>query len=446
MMEATKNMLMKNGLFTLLLIAASIAGFAQQTAQDKAKMERERQAIQQELKEIQSVYNKVKGQKKETIGQVSLLQRKMNVQGQYVNNINKELHILSNDIYTSAMELNRLQHELDTLKMQYAKSVVYAYKNKSTYDYLNFIFSATSFNDALKRISYLKSYRSYREQQVANIVQTQHEIEDRKNQLLGKKTQKNVALQNQTKQLQELESQKKEKDAIVAKLKSQESELSKQIAARKKRDAQLKSAIATVVRREIEAARKAAEAENRRRREAEEAEAKRNAPANTNTASVTTTRKPATPAKTKSFLDLNAKDVALNADFSKNRGSLPWPVDNGVVSIPYGVYTIPGTSIKGDNPGITIETPSSGATVKAVFDGEVSSVSNLGDGMTVMIRHGKYFSIYSNLSSASVSKGMAIKRGQAIGRTGPADDGSGGQIDFLLMIESNKTNPEPWLR
>jgi septal ring factor EnvC (AmiA/AmiB activator) len=312
--------------------------------------------------------------------------------------------------------------------------VVYAYKNKSTYDYLNFIFSSNSFNDALKRISYLKSYRSYRQQQVANILQTQKEIEERKQQLLGKKTQKSSALKNQTQQLQVLEEQKKEKDVVVSKLKSQEKDLAKQIATRKKRDQQLKSAIAAVVRREIEAARKEAEARA----------AKAKAAANPTTSVATTGATKTSTAKPKSYLDLNAADVKLNAEFASNKGRLPWPVDNGFVSIPFGSSKVGGLSM--DNPGITISTPSSGGTVKAVFDGEVSSVSNLGDGMMVMIRHGKYFSVYSNLASASVSKGSQVRTGQAIGRAGTADDGNGGQIDFLLMIESRNVNPEPWFR
>jgi murein hydrolase activator len=149
-------------------------------------------------------------------------------------------------------------------------------------------------------------------------------------------------------------------------------------------------------------------------------------------------------AKPKSYLDLNAADVKLNAEFASNKGRLPWPVDNGFVSIPFGSSKVGGLSM--DNPGITISTPSSGGTVKAVFDGEVSSVSNLGDGMMVMVRHGKYFSVYSNLASASVSKGSQVRTGQAIGRAGTADDGNGGQIDFLLMIESRNVNPEPWFR
>jgi septal ring factor EnvC (AmiA/AmiB activator) len=424
---------MKKIFIALLLFATSIAGFAQQ-AEDKAKMERERQAIQQEIKEIQSVYSKVKGQKKESIGQLNLLQRKLALQDKYINNINKEIKIVSDEIYLSTLEVNRLQRQLDTLKSQYAKSVVYAYKNKSTYDYLNFIFSSNSFNDALKRISYLKSYRSYRQQQVANILQTQKEIEERKQQLLGKKTQKSSALKNQTQQLQVLEEQKKEKDVVVSKLKSQEKDLAKQIATRKKRDQQLKSAIAAVVRREIEAARKEAEARA----------AKAKAAANPTTSVATTGATKTSTAKPKSYLDLNAADVKLNAEFASNKGRLPWPVDNGFVSIPFGSSKVGGLSM--DNPGITISTPSSGGTVKAVFDGEVSSVSNLGDGMMVMIRHGKYFSVYSNLASASVSKGSQVRTGQAIGRAGTADDGNGGQIDFLLMIESRNVNPEPWFR
>ena len=183
---------MKKTVFALLLIFSFAAGFGQ-LAEDKAKMERERQAIQQEIKEIQSVYIKVKGQKKETLGQLNLLQRKLALQDKYINNINKEIRLVSNEIYLSTLEVNRLQRQLDTLKSQYQKSVVYAYKNKSTYDYLNFIFSSNNFNDALKRISYLKSYRSYRQQQVANIIETQKQIEDRKQQLLSKRTQKRSA-------------------------------------------------------------------------------------------------------------------------------------------------------------------------------------------------------------------------------------------------------------
>src|SRR5207249_9110422 len=119
------------------------------------------------------------------------------------------------DIYLSNVELTRLQRLLDTLKSEYARSVVYAYKNSNTYDYLNFIFSASSFNDALRRVAYLKSYRAYNEKKVETIKETQALIGQRKQQLMAKTNQKHSALQNQQSQLSELENQKKEKDQVV---------------------------------------------------------------------------------------------------------------------------------------------------------------------------------------------------------------------------------------
>lgn len=414
-----------------------LAVFAQSDA-DKALMENERKALQKELKEIQGVYNQVKGKKKETIGQLNLLQKKMSLQGRYIGNINKEINLITNDIYTSSVEINKLKKQLDTLKAQYARSVVYAYKNRSNFDYLNFIFSATTFNDALKRIAYLRSYRAYRQEQVNNIIETQKAIGDRKQQLLGKKTQKSGALQNQKQQLDVLEDQKKEKDVVVAKLKSKESELQKQITSRKKKDAQLKNSIAAIIRREIEARRKEEDAERKRLAGLEKA----------NTNATTSAGAKTTEKKVFATIPMNAKEVALSSSFSSNKGKLPWPVDDGYVSVPYGTYSVPGTSLKGYNSGITISTPSPGTSVKAVFDGEVLSVFNLGDGtMAVMLSHGKFFTVYSNLSGASVGKGNNVKTGQSIGRAAADDEGgSGGKLDFTLMIEKKETNPSPWLR
>jgi septal ring factor EnvC (AmiA/AmiB activator) len=429
---------------TLLLISffTAFAVWAQ-PAQEKIKMENERKAIQQEIQRLQSDYNKVRGYSKQTLGQLHLLQRKLAVQDRLLANINKEIRIISDDIYLSSLELNRLQKELDTLKQQYAKSVVYAYKNRTNYDFLNFIFSANTFNDAMRRVTYLKSYRNYQEKQVANILETQKIINDRKNQLLAKKNQKNSALQNQQQQYKVLDEQKREKDAVAAKLKSQEKDLSKQLTTKRKRDIQLKNQISAIVKREIAEARKAAEAEAKRKREAEEAANRANP-----TAATPTPVKTTTAAAPKSYLTLNKEEARLAAGFESNKNRLPWPVDNGVVSIPFGTSKLDGLSF--DNPGITISTPTSGTTVKAVFDGEVSAVSNLGDGMMVMIRHGNYFTVYSNLSSANVSKGSVVKTGQAIGRTAVADDGSGGQLDFMIMIEAKGTtknvSPESWLR
>lgn len=442
----------KKILLPLFLFGCITVGFAQ--PQDKTQLEKERQEIQRELQEIQGMYNKVKGQTKQNLAQLNMLKRKIDLQEQYISSINKELRSIDDDIYLSELEIYRLNKQLDTLKAQYAKSIVYSYKNRSNYDYVNFIFSASSFNDAIKRIAYLKSYRSYREKQVSTIQETQQLIAQRKKQQLARKDQKNVALQTQTKQVQELAVQKKEKDAVVSQLKSKEKELANQIAGKKKRDRDLLNAVNAIVRRETEAAKAKAKAEADAKRKADEI-AKKNDKTNnpvttsgpaTGTNSPTTPKRIETAKKPDSYLDLNANDVALNSSFQANKARLPWPVDKGVITLRFGTNKIENTLLTFDNPGITIATTSPGVPVKAVFDGEVSGVYNLGDGMAVTIRHGKYFTTYSNLSGVSVTKGAAVKTGQQIGKAGRDDDGSGGQIDFILMIESRNVDPAPWLR
>ena len=432
--------MLKKHLLTILLLAAIMPALYAQPGTDKSQLEKERQEIQNELKQMQDMYNNVKGKTKLSLRQLNILKKKISLQERYINSINRELKMIDDDIYRSNLEIYRLQRQVDTLKAQYARTVVYAYKNRSSYDYVNFIFSANSFNDAIRRIAYLKSYRAYREKQVNTIMETQQLIAKRQKQQLGRKEQKNMALQNQTKEKTVLDVQRKEKDVVVSELKTQEKDLQKQITAKKKRDRDLQNAIAAIVRREIAKA-----AEEAKRKAAEEKKNEVTTISPTNPSTVITTR-PTVAKKPESYLNLNASDVALNSKFELNKGKIPWPVDNGFVSVHFGPYTIEGTKLKDNNPGVTIATPNAGGSVKAVFDGEVAAIHNYGDGVAVVIRHGKYFTSYSNLSGVSVSKGAMVKTGQAIGRVGEAQDGGGGQVDFMLMIENKNVNPESWLR
>ena len=429
---------MKKRIYFLLTFTILSGFLFAQQPEDKAQLERERQEIQKEIKAIQNEYNQLKGRTKQIVGQYNLIDRKIRLQNKYISNISKELRMIDDDIYLSNIEIYRLSKLLDTLKAQYSRSVVYAYKNRSNYDFLNFIFSANSFNDAVKRVSYLKTYRAYREQQVNTIKETQQLIARRKAEQLGKKRQKDNALQNQTEQARALEGQKKEKDVVLSQLKSQEKNLEKQIAAKKKKDRELKNAIDALVRRIIDEEKKKAAAE-----------ALKNKPAVTNpvtSSTPTVTTKPAAT-KTESFLELNAEDKALGASFESSRAKLPWPVDQGYVCTHFGYYQIEGTKLKDNSPGITICTPQAGLNVKSVFEGEVKAVFNIGDTKSVMIQHGKYFTVYSNLGSVNTSKGAMVKTGQVIGKVGEDEsDGEGGKLDFLLMIESKNVNPEQWLR
>ena len=431
---------MKKRIYLFLALVFSVCFLFAQT-EDKAQLEKERQDIQKEIKQIQGEYDKLKGKTKQIVGQYNLIDRKIKLQNKYISNISKELRMIDDDIYMSNVEIYRLSKLLDTLRAQYSRSVVYAYKNKSNYDYLNFIFSASSFNDAVKRITYLKTYRTYREQQVNTIKETQALIAKRKVDQLGKKKQKDGALQNQTEQAKALEGQKKEKDVVLNQLKSQEKDLQKQLTAKKKKDKDLQKAITSIINREIAAAKAAA------KKKADDEAAKNVKPVITDpnvSKNTTTTTKPNVVRESVVFN--YAEDLKLNADFEKNRMILPWPIDQGTVCIHYGPYQIEKTKIKGDNPGITICTPQPGNSVKSVFDGEVVSVFNIGDSRSVMIRHGKYFTVYSNLSSVSVVKGANVGTGQSIGKVGVDEEtGEGGKLEFLLMVENKKLNPEQWL-
>lgn len=159
----------KKTLILFLVCFITIFSFGQ----SKEELQRKQQELLREISNLNKTLGDIRKSKKQSIGQLELVKRKIRAREELIYNINRDIRGLDNNIYLSTLEINKLRKELDTLKQEYAQSLLFAYKNRSNYDYLNFIFSAASFNDAVKRITYLKSYRQYREQQVANIEKTQ---------------------------------------------------------------------------------------------------------------------------------------------------------------------------------------------------------------------------------------------------------------------------------
>ena len=316
---------------------------------------------------------------------------------------------------------------------------MYAYKNRSNYDFLNFIFSAVNFNDALRRIQYLKSYRAYREERAENIRRTQDMLQTKIEGLKVTRLAKDEALKKQSKERSILEDEKKEKDAVVYHLQSQEKELRKEMATKQKQDARLGAAITVAIKRARDLAIKE---EAKKRADAKAAEKTTSSTAKTNRPE---NNEPATPATLNVVKDYNKtvftseEDLHLSGDFIKHKGQLPWPL-SGTVSMAFGLHEyIKG--IKHFNQGVTIDV-AAGTTVKSVYEGEVSSIFNVGDVQGVVVRHGKYFTGYSNLSNVAVSKGQHVRTGEALGRVGEV-----GQLEFMLMDEKGKYfDPEIWLR
>ena len=402
------------------------------TAQNRSDLEREREEIQREIDQVKRSLDQTKKNRKESLGQLALLQRKLRLREAAINNINSQINYIQGNISQSRNEISRLKKELDTLKVQYERSVVYAYKNRSNYDFLNFIFSASNFNDALKRVEYLKSYRNYREIQSGTIRNTQALLQKKISGLELSRKEKDQVLQKQEREKMVLVVEKKEKDLVVSKLKSREKELTREFAAKRKADNKLRAAIKAALDREIRLAR-AREAEELKKTEASK-------PKSTTENPVVKTEKKVS----KSVFESTPEGAIVSDNFEKNRGKLPWPVESGHIKTPFGNYSVAETKIVGNNPGITIETQP-GASVKAVFDGDVSSVFDIEGVSVVFLRHGKYFTTYSGLSSVSVSKGQKVKSGQVMGRAAENADGNG-EIEFLLLQETKNLNPEVWLR
>ena len=435
----------KRILFTHILFFLTFVVYCQQQTRDDLEKQRARLKIEIEETEKLLIDNKTKT--KENLLQYNLISKKVNLQDRVIDNINKDINLLDDNIYNISKDIRKYDRLLDTLKQEYAKSMVYAYKNRSNYDFLNFIFSASDFNDAIKRISYLKSYRNFREMQGQNIVRTQDLRKNRIVDLNGTKEQKNLVLDVQNKEFKVLEQQQKEKDRILNELKKQGKQLNTQIAAKKKQMQKVSNAIAAAIKKAQEEARKAALAKaaaekERLKRETEKANVSKGTDELATKKSTTVITKNPAPAKLESVL-LNSENIALNESFERNRGALPWPLDRGIILMHYGTNRLPSGTVL-EVTSVTISSDI-GTSVKAVFDGTVTTVQQVEDMQVVIIQHGRYFTTYSNLSGVNVHKGQQIRTGQVLGRVAANFDGVGA-IDFYISNESSNYDPERWLR
>lgn len=400
-------------------------------AQNSDELKRKQAEIQREIDELRATLKATQKNKKASLGELALVKKRLKLREQAINNISDQINQIQTTIYRSRSEINKIIRELDTLKVQYEKSVEYAYKNRSNYDLLNFVFSASNFNDAMRRAEYLKTYRNYRQQQAETIRNTQVLLKNKIVDLEKTKKEKDNVLHKQEKEKMVLVEEQKEKDEVVKSLKAREKEINRELTAKAKADKALKSGIAAAIRRETDKARQALA----------NAPKLPEAPKNNNA----TTTAGSKPERTKSVLESTPEGLLVSENFEKNKGRLPWPVEKGRIKIGYGTYTVEGvSSVHGNNPGLTIETEDN-APVKAIFTGDVVTVFDVEGVAAVLIKHGKYFTSYSNLSNVTVSKGQKVNAGQVLGKAASNNDGNG-EIEFLLMRESANIDPEPWIR
>ncbi|SDG42400.1 murein hydrolase activator EnvC family protein [Chitinophaga filiformis] len=454
---------------------------AQAPQMSREELEHRKRELQREIDEANEALKTTKKSTRESLSQLRALRDKITLRTRLINNINEEINFINGDINAAYRDIKTLEKDLDTLKSQYAQLVVYAYKNRSTYDMLNFIFSAETFNDAIKRYQYLKQYRDYRRRQADNILETRELLSKKIESLQDQKVKRSSTLKVEQEQRTILEVDKKEKDKVLTGLKGREKELLADINKNKKDAQKVQAAIQAAIRREIEIARrqaeeeaaakrKAAAEEKRRRDEAAKkaaalaaANAAANAAKNNNNAVAENKpeTKPAEPApkppapapepekpvRTENVLEATPEALALSESFENNRGKLPWPVASGHIIGHFGRQQHAVIDrITVENDGVIIGT-SRGAAVRAIFQGEVRTVAVIpGGGSLVIIRHGQYFTNYARLQSVSVRTGDRVSTGQLIGTAGTNELENLGEVELQIYRGIQKQNPEFWIR
>lgn len=448
-------MTLQRFVFLVLFLMTVVGASAQQSREELQKKEQE---LKKELSDLNRQLSETQKNKKLSLNELALIKRKVAKREELVRGINNQINELDNTIYLNEMDIYRLRKELDTLKLKYAKSIVFAYKSRGSYEYLNFLFSARNFNDAVKRMAYLKSYRQNRETQAVAIAQSRNMLTQKVDLLNSNKKERMVTLTAQSEQLKVLQEDKKAQDKVVAQLKGQESVIAKQIKDKEKQRVRMQQAVMAIIKREIdEAARKDRIAKQKAiddaKKNAATSSAKNNSADNSaknNTAANNAKNdEPIVLAKAGSRpyspFESTEEGRETSMHFEQNKGRLPWPVDRGNVFIEFGVSTVPGTKLKQNSDGIHIALPE-GSAVKSIADGEVSYVGEVNGDQVVMVRHGKYFTVYQQLSSASVSVGREVKAGSMLGRSGKSIDGEGSIIFTINNERGVPLNPDQWLR
>lgn len=437
----------------MLLLFMSFCATAQNTREELQKQEKD---IQKELADLNRLYNETQKNKKISLKQLAIIKKKINTREALVNSINKQVRQLDETIYSNELDIYRKRKELDTLKMKYAKSIVFAYRNRSSYEYLNFLFSAGNFNDAIKRITYLKSYRQNRETQANTIIKSNQLLQEKITLLSSNKKERLGTLQSQSEQLKVLQADKKEQDQVVAQIKGKEKEIARQISDKEKQRQKVQQAFNAIIRREIEDAKKKEAA----RLKALDEQKKAQGTADNGNKANPTVSKPAkspsnnepltgvaAPVRDRAYTPLEStpegREMSIN--FENNRGRLPWPVSTGVITAHFGLEKIPGTKLTRKTDGIEISLPV-GSTIKSIADGKVIYAGEVDGEQLLVVQHGKYFCGYNHLSSVNVSAGQEVKAGSVLGKSGTSIDGEGILLFMIMNDKSVPQNPEPWLK
>ena len=386
--------------FFVGLFLASQFVFSQTT--EITKLQKEKKANQRQLEQNTKQLKETTRKKQLSMTELFMRQNGIALRENQILIIRREIRAVNKQIRKTDDLIKSMEDDLQKLKDEYAEMVYYAYKNRNSYDRLMFVFAAEDFNQAYKRLKYYQQYAEYREKQANHIMKTQEILTSKIEELNVQKENKESLLGVEQHEKNSLALERDHFNKLFNELKSDENELKKEI---KKQQKQQKK-YAAAINKAIVDYQKEAEKEG---------------------------GIPRTP-----------EIEALERDFIKNKGKLPWPIEAGTIGGTFGTKSHPlYPSLKITNNGMDFNT-TEGGSARSIFAGEVSGIIIIaGAGKTVMVRHGDYLTIYSNLSETYVQKGDKVEVKQLIGKVLTDDEKT--QIHFEVRKGENVYNPSDWL-
>ncbi|MDR2937029.1 MAG: peptidoglycan DD-metalloendopeptidase family protein [Rikenellaceae bacterium] len=389
------------GFFVFFCLLATTA--AGQTIEE---LQRQVRAAQAEIDATNALIEKNKGAQTDNSANLRLVNSKISTRKRMVANFDRQIALINGNINTRNSTIGSLERELAALKAEYASMMVDAYKSYRTNTFMAFLFAATDFNDVSRRIYYMKRYTLMRERKAVQIDSMSMRLSEDIIELGLKKDELDQTVQARNKEISNLSSEETNYRRIASTLNTQATQYRTQLAQKQKTLENLQAQIQRLI--EEEARRSRGQARS--------------------------------TAETEAF-------AALSGRFDQNQGRLPYPVSGGVIIDHYGTHPHPTQkNLTVNNKGINIATER-GANVRAVFDGEAVRVFFFqGLNNNVMIRHGNYLTVYSNLETVNVKAGDKVSANQVIGKLYSGADAENYMLHFEIWKETENLNPESWLR
>ncbi len=392
----------------LIIFFFLICFFQNTSAQSLEELRIQKEKTASEIDYINNLLKETNSNAKVSLNRLAVLERQIKLQDKLINSITGEIGYLDTSIEQNLKRIDSLSNALQTVKVKYAAMIRYAYRNQNNNNQWLFLLSSHDFNQAYKRFIYLRQYADYRRKQAERIIEFKYSISNQLDEFNKRKEAKQNLLVSKVNQTKIIEQQKKQQNDVYSELQQKEKGLRKKLDNQRMAELKLEREIERVIADEAKKSGK-------------------------------TTAEPG--------FALTPAEKALSGDFSNNRGKFPWPVQRGLITDHFGEH--PHAVLKYvivRNSGIDITTQPN-AKARAIFKGEVTKVVSIpGGNIAVIIRHGNYLSVYSNLSEVYVKAGQKVDIKEEIGSvfTDQSDDGKT-VLKFQLWRESTKLDPEAWL-